>query len=260
MRQPQISSRPRLLDVVSECVWNNVQMLIVHVKFPRLTCMRQNDLGLVAVLLLRPDGWTAAARQPAGRRLCVPLICLHTHTHHTNTQLRSSAAALTQAPVPRNENAEEEEELEGSSSNPNSNCSLVSVQRAASIARRSEWAAAKWRRRFSNQHGEITAAWFNWKCHCGAKPQAHLPPLPGTWLIRQAPEEAAGLPNVNTAYPRTHAPHQTLTSALWGGWTHRELRSGPVPAFSVDPWQKLLAEGQDWRRDKSLGLTLKLSD
>lgn len=96
---------------------------MVDVKFPRLTCTTQRDLGRMAVLFLRPDGWAALARQSAGSTwmFCVCLICLHTSHKHTNTQLRSHTAARTQAQrVPANENAEG-----GSSSNPNLKCSVV---------------------------------------------------------------------------------------------------------------------------------------
>lgn len=92
----QIGSHLRL----SECVWNDGKMLIVDVKFPRLTCTTQRDLGRMAVLFLRPDGWTAVARHSAGLMwmFCVCLICLHTSHKHTAEDRHSSSHASTTSP------------------------------------------------------------------------------------------------------------------------------------------------------------------
>lgn len=177
---------------------------------------------------------------------CVPALPAHiTHKHTDEAQHKRSHASTV--PSKRTQN----------SNRPLAPRHFKELQGSAFV-RGTQRAAAKWHGGFSGQCGEIAAGWFNWKCHCGAKPQANLPPPAGTWLIRQAPEEAAWLANVNSAYPRTQAAHKRVAQNNWvklrGRLDSPRAARWPHSHFLLGSLAKNPGWGQDLKTDKTLAL------
>lgn len=123
----------------------------------------------------------------------------------------------------------------------------------------------KWHRDFCKWNEEIAASWSDWKCHCGAKAQTHLPlSLSKSKLMRQAPGEGTYstrrdsdwckccIPSHARNYPPFRKDSDQDSSSLYEGneleRKHRQERYSPQAALCLhSEWMRLsLVRNAHW--------------